>query len=160
MSDTSIVPRTDVIDGFTLMPLRLPAFAQLRRHFEATHLRIAAVAAEGQPESVAQRIMEKASKDIREGEFAYGTRGFGHSMLADDNLDVLLGLCLKEKHPEMTPGKAGRLIAHESRSAIHSACLECAGWDLSEKKRRRRARLLPRRSGSSGCVAAAAFVVG
>jgi hypothetical protein len=134
MADISITPRSDVIEGYTLMPLRLPAFAQLRRHFEATHLRIAAIAAEGQSESVAQRIMEKASKDIREGEFAYGTRGFGHAMLADDNLDVLLCSCLKEKHPEMTLGKASRLITHESRSAIHSACLECAGWDLSEKK--------------------------
>lgn len=134
MSDLLAVPRTDVIEGYTLMPLALPAFSQLRRHFEASYLGLAAVAAEGKTASVEKRLMEAAHEFINRGNFEYGMRAHRFAMLADDNLPFLLCLCLKEKHPDMTPAKADRLAPQAIRQKVHNACLECAGWDLSPKK--------------------------
>lgn len=134
MASEIAVPRADVIDGYTLMPLRLPAFAQLRRHFDATHLRTAAIAAEGQSDAVEKRLMDAANVFIQRGNYAYGMPGFTFAIIADDNLPFLLSLCLKEKHPDITPAKAERLITDENRKVVYDTCLDFAGVTFGKKK--------------------------
>lgn len=134
LPDLVAVERTDVIPGRVLSPLRVKDYGTLQRHFEATYLRVAALASEGLPEAAANRLLSKAQDYITDGRFRFGTAEFDAALFSIDHLPLLLHLALQLKHPDSTPATAELLITDANRYEVRNACMELAGYGVSKKK--------------------------
>lgn len=126
--------RSDVIEGYIFSPLTLIEYGELERIFEARHVARAQAAAEGQPEKVAQHVVEAALADVRRGVFTFGGQAFDDEALKLANLPLLAYLELRKKHPGVTLDKTVDLLAAQpDLSAVREAVLSLARYRLKKK---------------------------
>lgn len=132
-TELGAVPRNDVIEGHTLSPLKIPAYGELQRHFEAMLLKIAAQACHDQPDAIQRLCMGVAQDLIARGRLRYGTREFDMALQSIDALPFLLHLCLRARHPRITPAAAALMVKDDAaRPKIYEACLEMAGYSTKK----------------------------
>lgn len=126
--------RSDIIEGYTLMPLRLLDYGELERIFEARHVARAQAAAEGMPADAAAKIMRQALDDVKRGEFTFGKDAFDDEAMKLANLPLLAYLEIRQKHPDIDLEKTVDLLtAQPDLGAVREAVLSLARYRVKKK---------------------------
>ncbi len=128
--------RDDVLPGYVLSAPGLAEIGAAESTFARQHVRdVEVVYASLSPERYETKL-DATLAAIRAGEFQYGGPSFDVKAQAGGNLALLLYWCLRVKQPDVTPDRAGTLLAAQPayrQASVIDAVLSL--WGFGRKKK-------------------------
>src|ERR1017187_5797448 len=115
LADATAAPLPDLIDGFTISPLRLCDWGELERAASFSHLDDSNYAAKKAPTTaIQQRLVDRGLDRLRDGTFNVGSVALMSWCRAAQNWPHVLRASLLKKHPDMKADEASAIWEKQS----------------------------------------------